>query len=103
MELPKLTLCLLVKQEPDLEKFLENMAGFVDEIIAVINPDEPEITVKILEKHNSRIFRYEWKDDFSFSRNKSLEHATGDWILWIDPDCYINDDNKGKIKKFIFE
>ncbi|MBN1309244.1 MAG: tetratricopeptide repeat protein, partial [Chitinispirillaceae bacterium] len=28
----------------------------------------------------------DWRDDFAYSRNISLRHATGAWILWLDAD-----------------
>ena len=30
------------------------------------------------------LFRHAWQDDFSEARNACAEHASGDWILWLD-------------------
>ena len=101
MKIINLSVCVLVKKSPYLIKFLENMKDLADEIVAVVSPDEDIDTIKLLKKYKVNIHFYPWVNNFSWSRNKTLEHANGKWILWLDVDCSISKDNKQKIKAFI--
>jgi len=101
MKAINLSVCVLVKKDPYLIKFLQNMKDFADEIIAVVSPEEDTSTIELLKKYRVNINFYPWIHDFSWSRNKTLEHANGKWILWLDVDCSISKENKLKIKNFI--
>ncbi len=82
----KLSLCMIVKNEEDrLARCLQSVASLVDEMI-VVDTGSTDKTVEIAEENGATVFTDEWRDDFSSSRNVSLEKATGDWILTMDAD-----------------
>jgi glycosyltransferase involved in cell wall biosynthesis len=84
----KISLCAIVKnEEAFIRAYLENALKFVDEII-IVDTGSTDKTIEIIESFNPKIklFRTEWHDDFSRARNESLKHASGDWILILDPD-----------------
>ncbi len=43
-------------------------------------------TIEIAKSYGANIYHYDWTNDFSDARNKSLEKATKDWILVLDAD-----------------
>ena len=82
----RLTLCMIAKNEADrLGRCLESVQGLVDEIV-VVDTGSTDDTVAIAEKYGAKLGYFEWCDDFAAARNESLKLATGDWIMWLDPD-----------------
>src|SRR5262249_39087729 len=47
------------------------------------------------------VFDFAWCDDFAAARNESLCHATGDWILWLDADEHLDEDNRRKLRALL--
>src|SRR5262249_3256833 len=42
-----------------------------------------------------------WCDSFSAARNAALEHATSDWIFWLDADDRIDAANRAKLQTLL--
>lgn len=98
---PRLSLCMIVKNEETfLEGCLESVQGTVDEIV-VVDTGSTDRTVEIAERFGAKIFHAEWTGDFATARNASLEHATGDWILVLDADERLDPVAKGQIKRLL--
>ena len=86
--MPKQTisLCMIAKnEEKHLEECLNSVKDIADEII-IVDTGSTDKTKQIGKKFNAKIFDFKWVDDFSAARNKSLKHATKDWILVLDAD-----------------
>lgn len=82
----KLTLCMIAgNEEARLGKCLDSVQGLVDEIV-VVDTGSTDRTVEIAESYGAKLGYFEWNDNFSDARNESLKLATGDWIMWLDPD-----------------
>ena len=82
----KISLCYIVKNAAqDLQRSLESAAKHVDEII-VVDTGSTDSTVEVAESFGAKILHEPWQDDFSTPRNKALEAATGDWIVFLDAD-----------------
>lgn len=88
--------CLIVKDgERTLRKCVESIVDWVDEVVIAIDPTTKDRTQQIAEQLQ---VDYQWraftivrgksaiKDGFDAARNVTLEHASGDWILWLDAD-----------------
>jgi len=98
---PRLSLCMIVKDEQaHIDKALESVTGIVDEIIVVDTGSQDE-TKNIARKYHAKIVDVDWEDDFSKARNAGLRHATGDYILCLDADEYI--DPRDRIKLAILK
>ncbi len=83
---PLLSLCMIVRnEEHNLPGCLESVQGLVDEII-IVDTGSTDRTLDIAQQFNAKIFTMEWKNDFSAARNKSIQHAAGQWILYLDAD-----------------
>lgn len=82
-------LCMIVKNEhKNLQKCLESVKDAVSEII-VVDTGSDDDSKEIAKRFGAKVIEYEWDDDFSKARNKSIEHATSDWILFLDADEYL--------------
>jgi hypothetical protein len=86
MEAPLLSAALIVRNE---EKFLpgclDSLAGFADEII-LVDTGSSDGTRKIAEDRGIALHSFPWTHDFSAARNRALDLARGQWILYIDAD-----------------
>src|SRR3989338_6646287 len=99
--MPKQTisLCMIAKnEEKHIEECLNSVKDIVDEII-IVDTGRTDKTKQIGKKFNAKIFDFKWVDDFSAARNKSLKHATKDWILVLDADEVVESIDLNKIKE----
>ena len=82
-----LSVCMIVKnEEANIERAIRSFLPFADEII-VNDTGSTDRTLELLAKlPKVKVIHSEWKRDFSYSRNLSLEQATCGWILWMDAD-----------------
>ena len=96
-----LSLCMITKNEQQyLENCLSIAKNYVDEII-ITDTGSTDNTKAIAEKYTKNIFDFKWDDDFSKARNFSLEKATSDWIIVLDADELISEEDFKKIKELI--
>jgi tetratricopeptide (TPR) repeat protein len=95
----RLTLCMIAKNEGHrIGQCLESVQGLVDEIV-VVDTGSTDNTMEIVKQYGSTTGYFEWCDDFSAARNVSLSLATGDWIMWLDPDDVLPKECHGKIRE----
>lgn len=84
---PRLSLCMIALNEQDLiGECLRSVRGLVDEIILGLDTRTTDRTGAIARGHGARVIPIDWRDDFSYARNITLEAARGDWILVLDAD-----------------
>ena len=94
----EISLCMIVKNEQkNLDNCLRTVYDLVDEI-NIIDTGSADNTVDIASRYTDRIFFFDWINDFSAARNFSFSKATKDYILWLDADDIITEDNR---KKFL--
>jgi peptidoglycan/xylan/chitin deacetylase (PgdA/CDA1 family)/Tfp pilus assembly protein PilF len=98
---PKLSACLIVRNE---EKFLpgclSSLSGLADEII-VADTGSSDQSRGIAFRYGAFCYDFKWNDDFSAARNFSLSKASGDWILVIDADEMLAEEDKEAILEAI--
>ncbi len=81
-----LSVVMIVKNEArNIRAAVESFKLVADEII-VNDTGSTDGTQKLLTELGVTWFQSEWKSDFSFARNQSLDRANGQWILWLDAD-----------------
>ncbi|KMT22789.1 glycosyltransferase family 2 protein [Clostridium cylindrosporum] len=91
------SLCMIVKDEEKvLSKCLESVKDFIDEII-LVDTGSSDLTKEIGAKFGATIYDFKWCDDFSKARNYAFSKSTKDYILWLDADGYITQDNIDKL------
>jgi glycosyltransferase involved in cell wall biosynthesis len=97
--MPRLTLCLVVKNEAaHLPRCLDSVRGLADEIV-LVDTGSTDRTVEIALSRGVRLFHQAWQDDFSLVRNFAVSQATGDWILSIDADESISLRDHARIRE----
>lgn len=86
MQRPLLTVNMIVKNEEKfLPECLESLRGIADEIV-ITDTGSTDTTVAIAEACKARVLHTPWEGDFAKARNVSLQHSTGQWVLYIDAD-----------------
>ncbi|MGB9697808.1 MAG: tetratricopeptide repeat-containing glycosyltransferase family 2 protein [Thermodesulfobacteriota bacterium] len=93
----KLSLCMIVKNEAhNLKDCIHPLKSILDEII-VVDTGSTDQTKEVAKSLGAKVFDFQWCNDFSAARNDSIRHATGDYILWLDADDRIDEQNIKKI------
>ncbi len=87
---PILTLCMIARdEEQTIGRSLDSVTGVVDEIV-VLDTGSSDRTGEIAGACGARVIKTRWQDDFSTARNEALREATGDYVLFLDADEYID-------------
>lgn len=97
-----ISLCMIVKNEEDcLETCLKSVEGLVDEMI-IVDTGSTDNTIKIAEKFHAKVFHFDWIDDFGAARDFARKQATKQWVLYLDADEYLTEENVIKMKRLMF-
>ena len=92
---------MIVKdEEAMLGRSLAAARPFVDEII-VVDTGSSDRTVEIAESFGATILHHEWTGDFAAARNVSLEAATGDWVVYLDADEVLVDEDGPRLRALL--
>ncbi|MCY8750989.1 TPR domain-containing glycosyltransferase [Bacillus inaquosorum] len=92
MKRPKLSVCMIVKnEERHIARCLESVQRIADEII-VVDTGSNDRTEDICKSFHAQVYHHKWEQDFSKARNASLQHAKGEWILILDADEELDSD-----------
>ncbi|MEG6586417.1 glycosyltransferase [Dendrosporobacter sp. 1207_IL3150] len=94
--LTTISLCMIVKnEEAVIGRCLESAKDIVDEFI-IVDTGSTDKTKEIVKNYNTKIYDFEWINDFAAARNYAFSLATKDYILWLDADDVIMPDDKQK-------
>jgi glycosyltransferase involved in cell wall biosynthesis len=89
---------MIVKNEEDnLPNCLDSVKDLVDEI-NIVDTGSTDRTIEIASRYTDRIFSFEWINDFSAARNFSFSKATKEYVMWLDADDVMTEENKEKFK-----
>ena len=95
----RISLCFIMKNEAHvLERMLNSLLGLVDEAI-VVDTGSTDESIKIARSWGVKVLQDPWQDDFSRPRNISMDQATGEWIIIIDPDETISRQDHDEIRR----
>ncbi|MGP4040726.1 glycosyltransferase [Gracilibacillus sp. D59] len=85
----KLTACIITKnEEKNIEKCLNSVKPIVSEIV-VVDTGSTDSTVDKAKKIGAKVYHFEWVNDFAKAKNFAISKATGDWIISLDADEYL--------------
>jgi glycosyltransferase involved in cell wall biosynthesis len=87
----KLSVAMIVKNEEVLiERALSSVVD-ADELV-VVDTGSTDSTVALAKQFTDAVYTdYAWKDDFAAARNISISRCSGDWILILDADEFVDD------------
>lgn len=92
-----ISLCMIVKNEEKvLARCLESTKGIFDETI-IIDTGSTDKTKEIALKYTDKVFDFKWCDDFAKARNFSFSKASKEYIMWLDADDVVLNEDKKKI------
>ncbi|RYM05909.1 glycosyltransferase [Sporolactobacillus sp. THM7-7] len=100
---PLLSLCMIVKNEENvLKRCLDSVKDGVDEIV-VVDTGSTDKTKEIAGEYTDKLYDYEWTNSFADARNYAQSKATGEWILALDADEFVDYDNLMDLRKELRE
>jgi hypothetical protein len=92
-----LSVCLLTRNdERNIERALTSVAPLGAEMI-VADTGSTDQTIALAQKHGARVVPFAWTEDFAAGRNFAVSQATGDWILWLNPDEELGANSGGAV------
>jgi glycosyltransferase involved in cell wall biosynthesis len=90
---PFISLCMIVKNEEKvLKRCLDSVKGVVDEIV-IVDTGSTDKTKEIALQYVDHVYDFEWTDSFADARNFAQSKASGQWILVMDADEYVDPNN----------
>ena len=84
-------------EERNLPSCMASVRGLFDEIV-VVDTGSKDRTKEIALSFGARVIDFAWIDDFAAARNVALDHATGDYALWLDADDAIEPSQREKLE-----
>ncbi|GED13652.1 glycosyltransferase family 2 protein [Aneurinibacillus migulanus] len=96
--MPKLSLCMLIRNEEDwIARCLNSVKDIVDEMI-IVDIGSSDRTAEICQSLGVHVLPFSWNGSFSDARNFGLEHTTGDWILWLNADEELDGNDRNRLR-----
>ena len=94
-----ISLCIIAKNEKDkIYNCLQSIRDVFNEIIFV-DTGSTDNTIEIAKEFTNKIYNFEWIDDFSAARNFAFSKATSDYIMWLDADDILKEEDRNKLIK----
>ena len=92
-----LGLCMIVKNEEEvLGRCLQSAQKICDEFI-IVDTGSSDNTMNIALSFGAKVYSFPWNFDFSAARNFSFSLSAADYILWLDADDIITEENQKKL------
>jgi len=106
-----LSIGMIVKnEEKHLHNCLTSMLPILQNVkseLIIFDTGSTDSTVEIARKFTKNVHQIEWRNDFAWARNHTLDAATGKWFMYVDADEVFTDTadlvaffNSGEYKKF---
>ncbi len=101
MRRAKVSLTMIVRNEQfNLPCCHESVRGLFDEIV-VVDTGSTDRTKEVATGFGARVVDFAWVDNFAAARNVALDHATGDYVLWLDADDVIEPPHRAKLETLL--
>lgn len=92
-----ISLCMITKNEEKcIDNCLKSVCDIVDELI-IVDTGSTDSTIEIVKKYSDKVYNFQWINDFSAARNYSFSLATKEYILWLDSDDILLEEDRLKL------
>lgn len=92
-----ISLCMIVKNEQEvLSRCLESVKGVFDELV-IVDTGSTDRTKEIALAYTDKVHDFQWVDDFSAARNHSFGLATKEYIMWLDADDVLLEEDRTEL------
>jgi len=78
-------------------KALESVAGWVSEIVVVVDDRTQDGTERVVERHGGQVVHETWKG-FAGQKNSAADHCTQSWLLNLDADEAVSPELRREIE-----
>lgn len=90
---------MIVRDESQvLARCLDSVKDAVDEII-IVDTGSLDNTKEIALRYTQKVYDFPWIEDFSAARNFSFSKGGSDFLMWLDADDIMTNQNLLKLKK----
>ena len=94
----KISLCMIVKDEEEvLARCLKSTRDLFDETV-IVDTGSCDRTQEIALSFGAKVHSMPWNDDFAAARNYAFSLAAGDYLMWLDADDVITEENRERFK-----
>ncbi len=93
----RISQCMIVKDE---EENIERALSWGKEMMweqIVVDTGSSDRTAELARAMGAKVFHFDWVDDFAAAKNYAIEQASGDWIVFLDADEYMEPDGAEKL------
>lgn len=98
---PRISLCMIARdEEAFLARCLQSVQGAVDEIV-LVDTGSRDRTPEIAREHGAVVRRLRWRNDFAAARNRSLDLAKGEWVLYLDADEELHPEDRQRLRELV--
>jgi GT2 family glycosyltransferase len=97
---PRLTIGVLTLNEERHIRTCLQSAAFADELL-VIDSGSTDRTLDIAREHGAVVHAYPDWQGFAAQRNRLLQHATGDYVFFVDADEEITDRLRDEVQQTV--
>jgi len=98
---PRLALTMIVRDEAEqLPAFLDHHRGLADELV-IVDTGSCDQTIEIARAAGAQVVVHAWQDDFAAARNAGLQAAAADWILFLDADERISQQDFRRLRDIL--
>jgi len=88
--MPKLSVCIICKNEENKIEACLNSVKWADEII-IVDSGSTDNTLRIARKYTDKVFEHIDWSGFGSQKRRAEDYATNDWVLSIDSDEIISE------------
>jgi hypothetical protein len=86
-----ISVCIISRnEEQHIEECCRRLVPYGFEIV-LVDTGSTDATVELARKYTDNICYFNWCNDFSAAKNFAIQHASHDWILFLDCDEYLEE------------
>jgi hypothetical protein len=97
----RLTACVVIKKkERSLARCLESLSDVANQVVVIDAGSDAAMTA-VAQDNGAKVVTFDGLHTPAAARNEALRHATGDWVLVIEPDEWLDEGSRREIRDLI--